>query len=75
MRELDEVIQFIIDAISANAAKGHGSLLTIRVAPYSKKNRPKVTAMQSITADDVLDAHEALKRFDGDFRKLFETKK
>lgn len=76
-QELDEVIQFIIDALSANAAKGQGSVVSIRIAPYTKKGKrdkqPQVA--RAITNDDVLDAHEALERFDGDFKKLFGPRK
>lgn len=74
MQELDEVIQFIIDALSANAAKGQGSVITIRVAPYakSKQTPPKP---EVLTSDDVLDAHEVLKTFNGDFKKIFGTRK
>lgn len=76
MHELDDVIQFIIDALSTNAAQGHGSVVSIRVAPYAKKGRKGTTDTQRvITPDDVLDAHEALEQFDGDFKKLFGTRK
>lgn len=75
MHELDEVIQFIIDALSANASKGHGSVVTIRVAPYSKKGQTKKTKKaRAITHDDVLNAHAILESFDGDFKKLFGTR-
>jgi len=76
MPDIEEVIQFIIDALSANAAKGQGSVVTIRVAPYRKpKNAKTEQTTKIITNDDVLDAHEALKDFDGDFKKLFSSKK
>lgn len=76
MHELDEVIQFIIDALGNNAARGHGSVVSIRIAPYSKKGSTKAQAKERvITSDDVLDAHEALEKFDGDFKKLFGSRK
>lgn len=75
MHDLDEVFSFIIDALGSNASRGHGSVVTIRIAPYIKKDRAAgLEPEKIITPDDVLDAHEALERFDGDFRKLFETK-
>lgn len=75
MHELDDVIQFIIDALSANAAQGRGSVLTIRVAPYVKSKKETASQARVITSDDVLDAHERLKTFDGDFKKLFAARK
>lgn len=71
MQGFDEIVQFIIDALSANAAKGQGSVVTLKVSPYIKDGRGKKEHTRVITADDVLDAHEILSRFDGDFRKLF----
>ena len=71
MQELDEVIQFIIDALSSNAANGQGSVVTIRVTPYAKNNQTSPPQPKVLTSDDVLDAHEVLKTFNGDFRKLF----
>lgn len=76
VHELDDVIQFIIDALSANAASGQGSVVSIRVTPYTKKGRPVAKeAQRIITPDDILDAHEALEQFDGDFKKLFGSRK
>ena len=75
MHELDEVIQFIIDALSANAAKGQGSVLTIRIAPYAKGKETAPSKQAYISSDDVLDAHEILKTFDGDFKKVFGARK
>ncbi len=75
MHELDEVIQFIIDALSANASKGQGSVVTIRIAPYAKGQRAKQGQTRTvITHDDVLNAHAMLESFDGDFKKLFGTR-
>ncbi|MEK7461349.1 MAG: hypothetical protein AAB647_04020 [Patescibacteria group bacterium] len=75
MQELDEVIQFIIDALSANAAKGQGSVVSIRVAPYAKGKQSPPTKPEVLTSDDVLDAHEVLKTFNGDFKKIFGVRK
>lgn len=75
MQGFDEIVQFIIDALSANAAKGHGSVVTLKIAPYLKGSRGKREQTKVITADDVLDAHEILQAFDGDFRKLFGSNK
>ncbi len=74
MQGFDDIVQFIIDALSANAAKGQGSVVTLKVSPYIKGSRSKKEHTKVITADDVLDAHEVLSHFDGDFRKLFGSK-
>ena len=73
MRELDEVMQFLFDALSTNAARGQNSVVTIRVTPYAKKEKAK-QVVRTITENDVLDAHEALEQFDGNFRKIFDKK-
>lgn len=75
MHELDDVIQFIIDALSANATKGQGSVVTVRVAPYAKSKQGATPTPKVLTSDDVIDAHEILKTFDGDFRKVFGVRK
>lgn len=71
MHELDDIIQFIIDALSANATKGQGSVVMIRISPYAKSKEGEAHQQTYLTNDDVLDAHEILKTFDGDFKKVF----
>lgn len=70
MRELDEVMQFLFEALSANAARGQNSVVTIHVTPYGKRDQTR-DIVRTLTEDDVLEAHTALEAFDGNFRKVF----
>lgn len=72
MNGLDEVLQFIFEAVSANAAKKHGSIVTIKIAPYH--GRKKIQKTKAITESDIINMSKVLDRFDGDFRKLFGNK-
>lgn len=75
MQDIDQVFQFIAEALSANAAKGQGSVVSIRVSPYTKAMKKSKAIESSITSDDVLTLHQVLKSFDGDFKKAFNIKK
>lgn len=72
MRELDEVMQFLFDALSSNAARGQNSVVTIRVTPYGKRDKAK-QVIHTLTDTDVLEAQQVLEQFDGDFRKVFKN--
>lgn len=40
-------------------------------APKSRPDVPEVTLKRPLSLDDVLDFHRFLRKFDGDFTKLF----
>lgn len=71
MYNLEELLRLIMETISNNQANGQGSILTIQISPYGAKEKNPKTKTQKITSNDVLDAHEALQKFDGDFKKLW----
>lgn len=79
MPDLEEVYHFIVDSLAHHTSHGHGSLVSIRVSPYFGKGQKAAKAALKaghgtpISPNDVIEAHEALDRFDGDFRKLFST--
>lgn len=71
MYNLEELLRFILDSIANNQAEGKGSVLTIQIAPYEQKDRKDRARNEKITSNDILDAHEALETFDGNFKKLW----
>lgn len=71
MYNLEELLRFILDSIANNQADGKGSVLTIQIAPYEQKDKKIKNENEKITTNDVLDAHEALENFDGDFKRLW----
>jgi hypothetical protein len=55
--------------VQATCHKSHHPALVLCIAGNHDKNEDK----DRLTSDDVLDLHQQLKKFNGDFRAIFKT--
>ncbi|MBI4022739.1 hypothetical protein HY375_01065 [Candidatus Berkelbacteria bacterium] len=55
--------------VQASCQRGHSPALVLYIVT---KNRLRAMTDDRLTADNVLDLHNALKAFDGNFKKVFQ---
>lgn len=72
--DLDELrIRGVIDhhyLVQASCHRNHHPALVLHVVGHHEQTSAPTN---HITSDDVLDLHQQLKRFNGDFRAMFKT--
>lgn len=72
--EVDEIrVRGAIDhhfLVQATCHRGHHPTLVLYIAGHHEQEGD---AKNRVTSDDVLDLHQQLKQFNGDFRAIFKT--